>query len=80
METKIQKWGNSLAVRLPKAFTKQVGIENGSDVRISILNGNSILVPIKDQLTLLNDLLIQINSSNSHHEIDFGMTVGKELL
>jgi len=80
METKIQKWGNSLAVRLPKAFAKQVGIENGSDVRISILSGNSILVPIKDQLTLLNDLLNQIYSSNSHHEIDFGMIVGKELL
>jgi len=80
METKIQKWGNSLAVRLPKAFAKQAGIENGSDVRISIQDGNIILVPIKDHVTLLNDLLEQINSSNIHNEIDFGMPVGKELL
>ena len=36
MKTKIQKWGNSLAVRLPKAFAEQAGIENGSDVQISI--------------------------------------------
>ncbi|MBN2356669.1 AbrB/MazE/SpoVT family DNA-binding domain-containing protein [candidate division KSB1 bacterium] len=80
METKIQKWGNSLAVRLPKAFAEQTGIENGSDVRIFIKDGNIILVPIKDHETLLNDLLEQINSSNIHDEIDFGMPVGKEQL
>ncbi len=80
METKIQKWGNSLAVRLPKAFAEQTGIENGSNVRISIQDGYIILVPIKDHETLLNDLLEQINSSNIHSEIDFGMPVGKELL
>jgi len=80
MEAKIQKWGNSFAVRIPKAFAKQTGIENGSDVRISIQDGNIILMPIKDHLTLLNDLLDRIDSSNIHDEIDFGMPVGKELL
>lgn len=80
METKIQKWGNSLAVRLPKAFAIQTGIENGSDVRISIQDGNIVLAPIKDHETLLDDLLEQINDSNIHDEIDFGMMVGKELL
>lgn len=80
METKIQKWGNSLAVRLPKAFAEQAGIENGSDVQISIQDGNIILVPVKDHAKLLDALLEKIDESTRHSEIDFGKPVGKELI
>lgn len=80
METKIQKWGNSLAVRLPKAFAEQAGIENGSDVQISIQDGNIILVPVKDHAKLLDALLEKIDESTLHSEIDFGKPVGKELI
>jgi|LAHU01.1.fsa_nt_gb antitoxin MazE len=80
METKIQKWGNSLAVRLPKAFAEQTGIENGSDVQISIQDGKIILVPVKDRAKLLDALLEQIDESTVHSEISFGKPVGKELL
>jgi antitoxin MazE len=80
MTTKIQKWGNSLAIRLPKAFAEQTGIENGSDVRISIQDGKIILVPIKDSELLLETLLEQITESTLHDGIDFGMPIGKELL
>jgi antitoxin MazE len=80
METKIQKWGNSLAVRLPKAFAEQTGIENGSDVQISIEDGKIILAPIKDRTKLLDALLEEIEESTVHSEINFGQPVGKELL
>jgi antitoxin MazE len=80
METKIQKWGNSLAVRLPKAFAEQTGIENGSDVQISIQDGKIILVPVKDRAKLLDAMLEQIDEFTVHSEIDFGKPIGKELL
>ncbi|HPN33381.1 MAG TPA: AbrB/MazE/SpoVT family DNA-binding domain-containing protein [bacterium] len=80
METKIQKWGNSLAVRLPKAFAEQTGIENGSDVQILIQDGKIILVPVKDRAKLLDALLEKIDESTVHSEISFGKPVGKELL
>ena len=80
MKTKIQKWGNSLALRLPKAFAEQTGIENGSDVQISIQDGKIILVPIKDRAKLLDALLEQIDESTVHSEISFGEPLGKELL
>lgn len=80
METKIQKWGNSLAVRLPKAFAEQTGIENGSDVQISIQDGKIILVPVKDRAKLLDAMLEQIDEATVHSEIDFGRPIGKELL
>ena len=80
METKIQKWGNSLAVRLPKAFTEQTGIENGSDVRILIEDDKIVLVPIKTRDTLLESMLDKIDETTLHNKIDFGEPVGRELL
>ena len=78
MVTKIQKWGNSLAVRLPKAFAGQAGIGNGSDVNISVEDGKIVLSPIRDGEMLLDELLQKIDESNVHNEIDFGAPVGKE--
>ncbi|HNR68932.1 MAG TPA: AbrB/MazE/SpoVT family DNA-binding domain-containing protein [bacterium] len=80
METKIKKWGNSLAVRLPKAFAEQTGIENGSDVQISIQDGKIILIPVKDRAKLLDVLLEKIDESTIQGEVNFGKPVGKELL
>jgi antitoxin MazE len=80
METKIQKWGNSLAVRLPKAFADQTGIEDGSIIRILLQNGKIVLVPIKDRESRLESMLEQIDESTIHNEIDFGMPIGKESL
>jgi antitoxin MazE len=80
METRIQKWGNSLAVRLPKAFAEQTGIENGSSVRIFVQEGKIIVHPLQDKDVLLDNMLAQIEPGNIHKEIDLGEPVGKELL
>jgi antitoxin MazE len=80
METKIQKWGNSLAVRLPKVFAEQTGIENGSDVRISVEDGKIVLFPLQDRKALLEKMLEKIDESTIHMEIDFGIATGRELL
>lgn len=80
METKIQKWGNSLAIRLPKTFADQTGIENGSDVHLLVEEGKIVIIPIKEKELLLEDFLSRINEANIHKEISFGSAFGRESL
>jgi antitoxin MazE len=80
METKIQKWGNSLAIRLPKAFANQIRIENGSEVNIQIDDGKIIVIPLKRNEIILEEFLSKIDETNIHDEINFGKAVGRELL
>lgn len=81
MRTKIQKWGNSLALRIPKAFAKETNISDKSIVNLSIEDHHLVISPI-DELDEyeLDSLLSQIDQTNIHIEIDFGQPVGKELL
>ncbi len=79
MNTKIMKWGNSLALRIPNAFAKAVNIQEGNDVKIKI-EKNMIIVE-KDNLKKydLKSMLDGINKNNIHDEIDSGNSVGKEI-
>lgn len=79
METKIRKWGNSLALRLPKAFASQTGIENGSEVQLLVEEGKIIVIPLNKNEFQLERFLSQITEENIHKEIDFGDPVGREL-
>ena len=81
MRIKIQKWGNSLALRIPKAFAKETNISDKSIINLSIEDHHLVISPI-DELDEyeLDSLLSQIDQTNLHSEIDFGQPVGKELL
>jgi len=78
MFTKIQKWGNSLALRIPKAFAMDVQLENDSFVEISIVDGQIIITPIVTPSWTLEELLAGINKNNVHQKIDTGFAVGNE--
>ncbi|KZO00497.1 AbrB/MazE/SpoVT family DNA-binding domain-containing protein [Pseudobacillus badius] len=79
MPTTVQKWGNSLAVRIPKDIAKRVEIEQGSEMEIRVVGKDGIqLVPKKKKYTL-QELLAQCKPENRHDEIDFG-SEGKELI
>lgn len=80
METKIQKWGNSLALRLPRAFASQTGIENGSEVQLQVEKGKIIIIPLNKNELRLEKFLSRITEDNIHKEISFGDPVGRELL
>jgi len=81
MKVKIQKWGNSLAVRIPKSFAVQTEIEQDSIVDLLVLEGNIIVKPEKKKTRFtLEELLQGVNEENLHGEIDFGRPVGKENL
>ena len=80
MKSKIQKWGNSLAVRIPKSFAAQTEIEQNSIIDLSVEDGKIIVEPErKKPKYTLEELLDGITEENLHGEIDFGKPVGKEL-
>jgi antitoxin MazE len=79
MLTKVQKWGNSLALRIPKAFALDAQLENDSTVEVSLVDGQIVIKPISTPVWTLEQLLSGVNSSNIHHETDTGDAVGNEI-
>ena len=74
MKTSVSKWGNSLAVRIPKTFAIEAGMKEGSEVGIHFYQGQVILSP---QFSL-TDMLSRINTKNIHPETDEGEFIGSE--
>lgn len=79
MEAKVKKWGNSLGVRIPKSFSAQAGINDGSDIELQ-LEGNKItIVPIHKSEYSLDELLSKVSEDNIHYEIKTNGSVGNEV-
>ena len=79
MFTKVQKWGNSLALRIPKAFALDTQLKNDSIVEISLVDGRIVITPIPARTWSLEQLLSGVTSNNLHHETDTGAAVGNEV-
>ena len=79
MNTRMQKWGNSLALRIPKTFAAELGLKQNSPIKLSLKNGKLIVLPIITPKLTLEHLLSQVNKNNLHSEIDNGHSVGKEV-
>ncbi len=78
MRVQIQKWGNSLALRIPKAFAVESNIEEGSTVLVTLEQKGILMKAEKNELTLEN-LIGGITNDNIHDEIDFGGPKGNEV-
>lgn len=79
MLTKVQKWGNSLALRIPKAFALDAQIENDSIVEVSLVDGQIVIKLVATPSWSLDQLLAGITVNNLHHETDTGDAVGNEI-
>ena len=79
MKTKIQKWGNSLGLRIPKSLAEEVAVDAGTTVDVSVSNGNLIIKPLDPNAYTLQDLLNQVTKHNVHHEVSTGQPEGKEV-
>ncbi|MEK6374654.1 MAG: AbrB/MazE/SpoVT family DNA-binding domain-containing protein [Acidobacteriota bacterium] len=75
MKSRIQKWGNSLAVRIPRAFAEEANLHEDTLVDLSVREGKMIVEP---QLTL-ESLVDEITDANRHRETDTGAAVGEEV-
>ena len=78
MRIKIQKWGNSLALRIPKAFAFQSKIREDEFVDLSLVEDKIVIEPVKEKEYSLKELVSGINSTNLHREIETGKQVGNE--
>ena len=79
MRTTIQKWGNSLAVRIPKAFVKEAHVAYGTSVDLSVSAGKIVIDPQVEPEYRLEDLLKGITKGNIHAEVEAGHAVGREV-
>ena len=79
MQTKIQKWGNSLAVRIPKAFVKEARVAYGTTVDLSVDDGKLVIDPRVESEYRLEDLLRGVTKGNRHAEVATGKAVGREV-
>ena len=78
MKTRIQKWGNSLALRIPKSFATEAHLKQDSLVEVSLVNGKLIVVPVTESALTLEHLLAGVTEQNLHREIDTGPATGSE--
>ena len=76
MTIPLKKWGNSLALRIPKDIATTLSIEYDSIINLTVVNGTLVLEPQRG--TLLEDLVSQIDSQNLHKEITTDRSVGNE--
>jgi antitoxin MazE len=79
MQTRIQKWGNSLAIRIPRAFATEVNLQHNTPVDISLLEDKIIIKPIAEPELTLEELLAGIKEENLHGEVDTGSAAGNEI-
>jgi antitoxin MazE len=78
MRTQIQKWGNSLAVRIPKAFASDLGLDQDSTIELILDDGCLVLKPTTLPKYELSSLLSKVTEDNCHGENDFGDPTGSE--
>ena len=78
MLTKVQKWGNSIALRIPKAFADEMQMTTETAVDMTIEDGKLVISTVKHPQYVLEELLAQITSENLHDEVDWGAPVGRE--
>ena len=77
MRTKVQKWGNSLALRIPKPFADEVGLRPNTAVDVSLEEGKLIVSRSQSSISL-DELLEGITPANLHQEVNSGPAVGNE--
>ena len=77
MRTKVQKWGNSLAVRIPKPFAESSGLRLATEVEVSLVKGTLRLAAVRPRWQL-RELMSKVTRRNLHAEVDLGPPVGRE--
>jgi antitoxin MazE len=80
MTTKIQKWGNSLGIRLPKALIESTSFSEGAEVIFSQKGAEIILKVVKPKYPSLKEIMKGMTRANFEPELDWGPDVGQEII
>lgn len=78
MRVRVQKWGNSLALRIPRSFAAETALDPGSEVDLTLEQGRLVVTPLPEPAYRLDDLLARVTPANLHAELDPGPSVGDE--
>ena len=78
VETRIKRWGNSLALRIPKPLAKEIGLGEDSRVELSVEDGKLVVRPLPTPRYELEALLAGITEGNLHDEVESGPAMGRE--
>jgi antitoxin MazE len=82
MKTEFLRWGNSLALRVPSAFAKEIGASAGKRAEMTVEDGALVVkvaAPRKRRRYRLEDLIVGISRESYHREVDWGGTTGNEV-
>lgn len=78
MVTRVQKWGNSLAVRIPKAFADEMKLAQNASINMMVKEGALVILPENETEWRIEDLLVGVTDNNIHGEWVTGPASGKE--
>ena len=78
MKTVVQRWGNSLAFRIPKTFAEEISVREGDEVEMNVAKGRLVIAPRPPRDYRLADLVAEIRPSNLHEEIIVQEARGRE--
>ena len=78
MQTRIQKWGNSLGLRIPRSFAAEAQVNEGAAVDLSVENGTLLVRPLRVRKYSLDQLLRKVSRRNLHGETSTGKAMGRE--
>lgn len=78
MQLAIAKWGNSLALRLPRHVAQDANLTEGVPVELTVKDGTVVVTPVRKKYKL-DDLLAQMDENNRHPEIEWGDPTGDEV-
>lgn len=79
MKTRVQKWGNSLALRIPKSIAAEAGLREHAAVEMSLVKGRVVVQPVTEEPLTLEELLRGVTEENLHGEWHTGPAVGREV-
>lgn len=79
MKTAIRRWGNSLALRIPQAYTAETALVDGSKVDLIVKRGTLVITPQRKKKYRLTDLVRGIKPAQLHHEQFMDKPTGKEI-
>jgi antitoxin MazE len=78
MRLRVQKWGNSLALRIPAAFARETGIGSGAEVDLTLEDGRLVITPPSLGPYSLTELLGRVTEDNRHDAVETGAARGRE--
>jgi len=79
MRATIRRWGNSLALRIPKPFAEEAGLREDGEAEISVEDGALRVEAVKPPAWRLDELLAGVSRRNLHDEIEIPSPAGREV-